>query len=714
MSSTHILKPGRNCWRIEHADRMAFLIDGANYFRALRDAIKRAECSIMIVGWDIDSRLSLVPDDPGDGLPVRLGDFLNTIVAQKKQLHAHVLCWDFAMLYAFDREWLPIYQLDWKTHRRVHFRLDDRHPVGGSHHQKLVVIDDRVAFVGGLDLTKGRWDTSEHRPNDPRRVDPAGTLLGPYHDVQMVVDGDAAAALGELARERWRRATRHRLPVHRLNPQPDPWPTHFKPAMENVRVAVSRTEPMLGDRSEVREVENLYRDAIAAARRYIYIENQYFTSDAVREALAARLAESDSPEIVMVLPIETSGWLAKNTMDVLRVGHLRRLREVDRHGRLRVYYPDIPGLGDQTVNVHAKVMVIDDRFVRVGSSNLNNRSMGLDTECDLAIESDDEPSTARAIEAFRDRLLSEHLGRTPTDVADAINSRGSLIAAIETLTNTGRTLRPLPINTSSTPPSPLTTQELIDPERPIDPDELVGRFVPASDREPAHRRLLSLAGIAAAILLLTAIWRWTPLSDWLNVETLTATIGAMRESAAAPAWVVLAFVVGGLVLFPVTALVTATVLAFPPLEGFACALAGVLLSAATTYAIGAGLGRATVRRLAGRRLNRISRHLARRGLLAVMFVRVVPVAPFSIINLVAGASHIRLRHFLLGTLFGMTPGIAAIAWLADRVTATVERPDAWNIALFAGALLAVVAAILGLRRWLARSVPSRETKEESR
>lgn len=157
-----ILTEGRNCWRIAPAKRGAFLIDGDAYFVACAKAIARAGQSIFIVGWDIDSRTRLLTDGQIDDLPVNLGDFLNKVVSRRRGLHAYLLGWDFPVVYALDREPLPVYKLDWCTHRRVHFRLDGIHPVGAAHHQKIVVVDDAVAFVGGMDLAVRRWDTPEH------------------------------------------------------------------------------------------------------------------------------------------------------------------------------------------------------------------------------------------------------------------------------------------------------------------------------------------------------------------------------------------------------------------------------------------------------------------------------------------------------------------------------------------------------------------------
>lgn len=190
-----ILRPGHNCWRIERADRLAFLVDGAAYFRALRHALTQAEQSILILSWDIDSRFRMVrgEENTDDGWPVPLGEFLKALVSRKRTLHSHILSWDFAMIFALDRQWLPLYQRPWSTHRRLHFHMDDRHPMGGSHHQKVVVIDDKIAFAGGLDLTLGRWDTPEHMPSDPRRIEIDNQPARPYHDAQVAVTGPAAA-----------------------------------------------------------------------------------------------------------------------------------------------------------------------------------------------------------------------------------------------------------------------------------------------------------------------------------------------------------------------------------------------------------------------------------------------------------------------------------------------------------------------------------------
>ncbi|MFA5531044.1 MAG: VTT domain-containing protein [Thiohalomonadaceae bacterium] len=699
MTPTPILDPGRNCWRIEQADRLAFLVDGAAYFSAVRNALLQARRAVYILGWDIDSRLRLTRSGEQDGYPEPLGEFLNELVRRRRDLSIYILVWDFAMIYALDREWRPIYKPTWQRHPRLHFRMDGRHPAGASQHQKIVAIDDSAAFLGGMDLSKWRWDTPEHRPLDPRRSGPEGHLYPPYHDVQVLVSGAAARALAELARERWWRATGECLAVPARNGSV--WPEGLDADMRHVDLGIARTFPRYNGWDEVREVERLHGDAIRAARQYIYIENQYFTSNHVKNLLAERLADEHGPEIVLVLPKRSDGWLEQHTMDVLRARVLEGLHAADRHHRLAVYYPDHPLVSPNYINVHDKVMVVDDELLRIGSANLSNRSMGLDSECDLVLEARGDPLARAQVASFRNRLLAEHLETTPGTVAETLEREGSLLRTIAALRRPGRTLMPLETRLTSMEDwaSDLT---LVDPEHPMEAEALVQHFVDEEQRGPARRHLMRNIILLTALFLLAAAWRFTPLRDYLQVETLLALIQALRELPAAPLLTIAGFVLGGLISVPVTLLVVVTVLAFGPWAGFGYALTGSILSACATYAAGNWLGRDLVRRFAGARVNRLSQRLAERGVLAMAVIRFLPIAPFTVVNMVAGASHIRFRDFALGTLLGMAPGMLAITVFVDRIAASLKSPEPVNLVVLAGVVFVIVVAAFLLRRLLRR------------
>ena len=162
-------------------------------------------------------------------------------------------------------------------------------PPGASHHQKIVVMDDAVAFFGGIDVTIRRWDTTAHRLDDPRRVDPAGVPYGPFHDVQAMMDGDAARALGDLARARWMRGACERATP--VCPVGDPWPASTTPDFTEIDVGIARTSPASDDILEIREVEALFSDSIDRAARTIYIENQFLTAGRLADRFARRMRE---------------------------------------------------------------------------------------------------------------------------------------------------------------------------------------------------------------------------------------------------------------------------------------------------------------------------------------------------------------------------------------------------------------------------------------
>jgi len=216
-------------------------------------------------------------------------------------------------------------------------------------------------------------------------------------------------------------------------------------------------------------------------------------------------------------------------------------------------------------------------------------------------------------------------------------------------------------------------------------------------------RVGALLGMVAAFAALALAWRYTGLREWVQIDELVRYGDWIDAQPFAALLVPLAFVIGGLLVLPVTVLIAATALVFGPVEGALYSLVGALLSASVVYALGRRLGRDAIRRLAGHRLNELSRRLARRGLLAVVLVRVLPVAPFSMINAVAGASHIGWRDFLLGTAVGLAPGIVLTSAFVDRAVAAVEHPSATTFTLLATVAAAILAIVWVVRRRLERA-----------
>jgi phospholipase D1/2 len=461
--SSRFFLPGINCQTVARAQRAALLIDGAAYFDAFVRTALRARESLVIVGWDFHSA---TPLHAPDNVPDRLGEFLNWLARRRRNLRINVLIWDCPLVFSKGRE-SQFTRASWTPHRRVSVCYDDTCAVGSALHQKIVVVDGAVAFCGGIDLTLGRWDTPEHLTEDARRAHPdTEAPYPPFHDAMLAVDGGAARALQSLVSHRWLRATGSPLPEPRAGR--DPWPQELRPDFNDVNVAIARTVAESPGESAVVEVRRLYLDLIAAARHCIYLENQYLTCAELGDALAARLCDPGGPEIIVVVRPEGQGWLEAPTMGALRSALLHKLYEADRYGRLRAYYPCLAGERDDSCcDLHSKLMIVDDEWLRVGSANFANRSMAVDMECDLAIEASGDTSTRAAIAAARNRLIAEHLDRSVAAVRKAIRSQGSLVRAIDSLVrSSGRTLRPLEKPTD--PPLAIAAiAGVVDPETPV-------------------------------------------------------------------------------------------------------------------------------------------------------------------------------------------------------------------------------------------------------
>jgi phosphatidylserine/phosphatidylglycerophosphate/cardiolipin synthase-like enzyme len=309
-------------------------------------------------------------------------------------------------------------------------------------------------------------------------------------------------------RERWHTSTGKWIPATQVSGER--WPADLVPAISDVQVAIAVTAPESPPHHGTREVENLYLDMIARARRYIYIENQYFTSQSIGDALERRLREPGGPEVVVVTRLLSHGWLEEHTMGVLRSKLVQRLRAADSEGRLHVLYPAMPGLAEGScIDLHSKMMAVDDELLRIGSANINNRSMGVDTECDVALEAAGRSDVVDAIRGLRDKLLAEHLGVTDEDVAREIERTGSIGGAVEALRSSQRTLSPLEVE--EYPDVTLSLAELADPERAVAIDELVAMFSFGVEFHRAPRRIRQAVALGAVGAAFYLAWRFTPL-----------------------------------------------------------------------------------------------------------------------------------------------------------------------------------------------------------
>ena len=429
-----------------HLARRAYVIPTTKeYYELFATMVRAAREQILIAGWDFQPELRLLRYRDGQGEELALGDLLVDLARENPALDIRIISWNYSLLLATTGEILS--QAAWtaKLPDNVHFEFDPAEAAGGSHHHKVCVIDDRIAFVGGIDLSVRRWDTAERPPSDSLRVDPAGTTYDPWHDVQMMVEGDAARRLGELVREQWSWEADDEAPVPlRTSGRGLEWPD-VEPDFENIDLGLVKTWPSKQDGCSMPdEIAPLYEKLIRDARHYVYIENQYLTNAALIEALEAKLAEEDGPEVILVVPARMREWYERASFGIERDRVAKRLRARDPHGRLRIVTPwSSDATEERDVYVHAKVIVVDDEHLIVGSANFAERSTHVDTEI-CAYVSTTHGARPESIRNVRDRLMGIHLGHAADVVSFEIDRLGSLRALIDaTAHDEGAALRPL-------------------------------------------------------------------------------------------------------------------------------------------------------------------------------------------------------------------------------------------------------------------------------
>ena len=365
------------------------LVDGGDALPLLADALIGARSHIDIAGWHITPGFGLTRGDRASRLRDLLGDLA-------ERIEVRVLLWAGAPVRVFTPARGAVRRVRAELIRgtRVQCALDSRERPMHCHHEKLVIIDGGVAFVGGIDLTSlggDRFDTSDH---------PMHGRLG-WHDASSRVGGPAVADVAAHFAARWRETT-----GDRVEPTPPPAPAG------DVELQVVRTVPdKIYDflpQGDFRIVE-AYTRALRSARKLVYLENQFLWSPQVVEIVANKLREppGDDFRVVVVLPANPN-----NGADTTR-GQLGVLAAADDGaGRfLATTLSARSGGISGPLYVHAKIGIVDDAWLTVGSANLNEHSFFNDSEMNVVT------CDARLARETRLRLWAEHLERSVEEVS---------------------------------------------------------------------------------------------------------------------------------------------------------------------------------------------------------------------------------------------------------------------------------------------------------
>lgn len=700
-----VFKEDINCWRTGKIEHGAMLVDCANFYRALHNAISKAKHSIFIVGWDIDSRIRLLrgDDEANTDIPSVAGDLFAWKAQQNPDLQVYLLRWDASFAFIGKREWLG--RMAWRlnTPSNVHAAMDETIPIGGSHHQKIIIIDDEIAFTGGMDIAVQRWDERDHRINEPERTDVEGPY-GPYHDIQFVMSGPVVKDLAYLVRWRWENATgKPSLPIRTvrrddLDRVPQAWPTGLKPFFRKIDCALTLTIPEMGHNEPIYEVQRMYPDLINRAEKFIYIENQFASRKNIAAALNKRLRQCEDLRVVLVSSYNPQGLFESEALWAARIDFKKILEGGISPDRVRMVCSSIcdeHGIPFHK-RIHSKILVVDDLYLVVGSSNLNNRSMTMDTECDLVVAA----TTAdhrRMIETTRNDLLGEHTGRKAAGVKRLFEKNAPLDELLNTNGKNCYVLKEIDDTKFTDQNFQKLAGRLADPGEPlIPPLSLTETGNPLLFRNP--RKHVLIGAILLLIALIATVVSVREHLDWLSPQAVRVFMETSRGTAWALPLVCLIYVIGGLIFFPVTVISLATAAVFGPIWGPVYGLCGALLSAALLFWIGHLAGERGLRKLAGDRIRKIDAKLQQSGIIGMAAVRMLPIAPYSLVNLVAGVSSIRFFDFMAGSFLGLLPGLLAKGIVGDSLARVFIDPTTES----------VIYLVTGIVFWLVMIVSSQK------
>ncbi len=218
-------------------------------------------------------------------------------------------------------------------------------------------------------------------------------------------------------------------------------------------------------------------------------------------------------------------------------------------------------------------------------------------------------------------------------------------------------------------------------------------------RGPAWGKIIAFAAVFAA---LTAAWHYTPLSEYITHDRITGWARAVREIGWAPIAMIAAYTPAAFVMFPRPLVTLFGVIAFGPWLGFAYGMTGIILAALATYYAGRALSPHTVERIAGEKVDQVTKVLRKHGLLSILAIRIVPAAPFAVEGIIAGAARIKVLDYTLGTFIGMVPGVLTTTVFGDQIATALDDPSKINYWLIGGIVLAFAVMTYCVRRWFSR------------
>ncbi|MFW5693835.1 MAG: VTT domain-containing protein [Alkalispirochaeta sp.] len=684
-----------------HATQLSLLTSSAEYFAAVQYGIHHAARRILIVGWSIDDRIRLVRDAPDQSL----GELLVNRARENRNLHIQIRIWEAPAVFGADQHITTWFETQCAELENLDLVRVPAASAFAARHEKYIIIDDRVAWLGGIDLSHNRWDMADHRVDNPHRANPDGERYVPYHDTHLMFSGPAVRALFRVAvldgliQDDWKPAAA------------TPWPPDRFVDLHDQELFLSCTRSYPdGSHEDERQILHLYRDLVHAAEERIFIENQYFSSNEITEAVMSRLQEPQGPEVIVIMSRELPDTLGRMTMGVNSTLHLARLIEHDRYRRLGIFYPVSADDGATNVKVHSKTMVVDGKLFTLGSANISRRSFSLDSELNATVQGG-ESSGETAGSVLEDRLLAQHTGLSVEAWrVEVQRCGGSRLAAIHERISQWDGLIDGRDHVIADAPRhvPQEILDRFDMDQPPPQETVFQRTIRSNPWEIITRTKRVWASVLGAIAVIGLLFYAAQIDfDIQEILQRIADINS-RYPIVGVLLTIASFWLTMLVFVTIVVPIVFFSALHGPVLGMVYSTVGIFSGAFIFYAIGRALHTASwpdryhAVRLAKEQLARIKPY----GLWAVAISRMVPSGPFLVVNLVTGLLGFSPVQFFAGSAVGLLPGIVAFSVFGEVVRNVFTDPSIMStiwfvvfVVAYSGAVRALLLMVQRIASW---------------
>lgn len=651
-----------------NAEQLRVIHTVDEYYETFYKAAKKAEKRICIAGWHFhyDTRLIINEDKT-----VVLLDFLKELTEEKPNLNIYISIWDASIIYDMHRE-IPKAKKEFANVKNVHFQLvSDDTPIS-SVHEKYVVIDDYLTLISGMDLTKERWDTREHKPHDERRM-AYGKEYPPYFDISAVITGKVSQTFGSFFQKRW-----HHYGGDELKDiSPNQFSLDIEPHFTNIDIDIIRTQtPSDVELSPLSEIKESYINAIKSAKKYIFIENQYFGSETIQDLIIEQLENQKDLEVIVIVSDYPSGKIEEITLTQQNHLFLKRLKNFEHSDRILVAACHIKNWQEK-IHLHSKLLVVDDNFITLGSANVANRSFNYDAEINISFTSDDK-ETMQNIMLER---IAEYLQIPAKKIKESWDKHNSLIKAVEENNNQDYKLKAIEPKLNDNLLSNTASSLALDFANPGGKKESTKVFYTLMHRvSNIIFNRITASAIVIAVLGLVVFSVYT--SYGIEVKEYFYRIEEFAKNSpeiVSFGLVVLLYIVLTLMFIPLVVPITGSVVVFGLIKGSIYSLISLLIAGSIYYLAGRIAAKnKTIDNIPYSNIRNTLKVLKKHSIIAVIMTRFLPSGPFVMVNFFTGAVKIPYKNFILGSFIGLLPGLVSFITLGHSVKNLIEETNLKN------------------------------------